>query len=170
MVLHVMIASVAALAGRSVPSIPLSKSREKAEPVVSAASQTMDMKPSPINPDWIIAGAPQARMADHSRSGDRAAYTALWDCTSGTFRWFFGWDETVHILEGEVHVTAEDGSVHELRAGDVAYFKAGTWATWRVDTYVRKVAFLRRPFPWPVAFAYRVKNKLMPAKTQSLAT
>ncbi|WP_421363213.1 cupin domain-containing protein [Agrobacterium rosae] len=168
MVLHVVIASVAALAGRSVPSMPLSKRREKAEPVVSAASHAMLMQPAPINPDWIIAGEPVARMADHSKSADRAAYTALWDCTAGTFRWFFAWDETVHILEGDVHVTAEDGSVHLLQAGDVAYFKAGTWATWRVDTYVRKVAFLRRPFPAPIAFAYRLKNKLLPAKTPSL--
>ncbi|MBP1879252.1 putative cupin superfamily protein [Agrobacterium rubi] len=136
--------------------------------MVSATSHGMVMQPAPINPDWIIGGDPQARMADHSRSGDRAAYTALWDCTAGTFRWFFAWDETVHILEGGVHVTAEDGSVHVLRAGDVAYFKAGTWATWRVDTYVRKVAFLRRPFPAPIAFAYRLKNKLLPAKTPSL--
>ncbi|NTF06294.1 cupin domain-containing protein [Agrobacterium rubi] len=168
MVFHVMIASVAAFAARAVPAVPLSTSRSRAEPVVSAPSHAMDMQPAPINPDWIIAGDPQARMADHSRSGDRAAYTALWDCTAGTFRWFFAWDETVHILEGGVHVTAEDGSVHHLNAGDVAYFKAGTWATWRVDTYVRKVAFLRRPFPAPIAFAYRLKNKLFPAKTPSL--
>ncbi|KXG84281.1 cupin domain-containing protein [Agrobacterium bohemicum] len=168
MVLHVVIASVAALAGRSVPSMALPKKRERAAPVVSAASSAMQMQPAPINPDWIIAGEPVARMADHSKSADRAAYTALWDCTAGTFRWFFAWDETVHILEGEVHVTAEDGSVHMLRTGDVAYFKAGTWATWRVDTYVRKVAFLRRPFPAPIAFAYRLKNKLLPAKTPTL--
>jgi len=78
------------------------------------------------------------------------------------------WDETVHIIEGDVHVTAADGSVHHLYAGDVAYFKAGTWATWRVDNYVRKVAFLRRPFPMPLALAYSVKNRLLPAKTPSL--
>lgn len=126
------------------------------------------MKPAPINPEWIISGDPQARMADHSRSGDRAAYTALWDCTAGTFRWFFMWDETVHIIEGDVHVTAADGSVHHLNAGDVAYFKAGMWATWRVDTYVRKVAFLRRPFPMALALAYSVKNRVFPAKAPSL--
>jgi uncharacterized cupin superfamily protein len=157
------------MAGRSVPSIPLSRGGVKAKPVVSATAHAMDMQPAPINPDWIISGTPHARMADHSRSGDRAAQTALWDCTAGSFRWFFGWDETVHIVEGDVHVTAEDGSVHHLRAGDVAYFKAGTWATWRVDAYVRKVAFLRRPFPWPIALAYRVKNKLLPSKAPSLA-
>jgi uncharacterized cupin superfamily protein len=168
MVFHVMIASVAAMAARAVPLMPRTRSAGRTQTVVSAASSGLNMQPAPINPDWIIAGEPVARMADHSRSADRAAYTALWDCTAGTFRWFFAWDETVHIVEGEVHVTAQDGSVHMLQAGDVAYFKAGTWATWRVDTYVRKVAFLRRPFPAPIAFAYRLKNKLLPAKTPSL--
>ncbi|NTJ44293.1 cupin domain-containing protein [Agrobacterium larrymoorei] len=167
MVLKMMIASAAAMAARSVPLMPLSSSGGKTDAVVSAASHALDMQSSPINPDWILEGDPQARMANHSRSNDRASYTALWDCTAGKFRWFFGWDETVHILEGEVHVTAEDGSIHVLRAGDVAYFKAGTWATWRVDHYVRKVAFLRRPFPWPIAIAYRIKNKLIPAKSPS---
>ncbi|MBB3946600.1 hypothetical protein GGQ73_002554 [Rhizobium skierniewicense] len=168
MVFHVMIASVAAMAARAVPLMPRARSVGRTQTVVSAASSGLIMQPAPINPDWILAGEPVARMADHSRSADRAAYTALWDCTAGTFRWFFAWDETVHIVEGDVHVTAEDGTIHMLRTGDVAYFKAGTWATWRVDTYVRKVAFLRRPFPAPIAFAYRLKNKLLPAKTPSL--
>jgi len=167
MVVKMMIASAAAMAARAVPLMPIYGARKASGAVVSSATARLEMQPAPINPDWIISGEPQARMADHSRSGDRASYTALWDCTAGTFRWFFAWDETVNILEGEVHVTAEDGSIHVLRAGDVAYFKAGTWATWRVDDYVRKVAFLRRPFPMPIAFVYRVKNKLFPAKTPS---
>lgn len=165
MVVKMMIVSAMAMAARAVPLMPLPAVQRKINPVVSAASGDMEMRPAPINPDWILSGHPEARMADHSRSGDRAAYTALWDCTAGSFRWFFGWDETVHILEGEVRVTSQDGSIHLLRAGDVAYFKAGSWATWQVDTYVRKVAFLRRPFPYPIAFAYRVKNRFFPAKT-----
>lgn len=168
MVVKMMIASAIAMASRTMPLMPISMGRRRTAPVISASSGHMEMKPAPINPEWIISGDPQARMADHSRSGDRAAYTALWDCTAGTFRWFFMWDETVHIIEGDVHVTAADGSVHHLNAGDVAYFKAGTWATWRVDTYVRKVAFLRRPFPMALALAYSVKNRVFPAKAPSL--
>lgn len=168
MVVKMMLASAVAMAARTMPLMPISLGRRRTGPVISAASGRMEMKAAPINPEWIISGDPQARMADHSRSADRAAYTALWDCTAGTFRWFFMWDETVHIIEGDVHVTAADGSVHHLYAGDVAYFKAGTWATWRVDNYVRKVAFLRRPFPTVLALAYSVKNRILPAKTPSL--
>lgn len=164
-----MLASAMMMAARTVPLIPLTAGRDEGDTVVAASSEHMDLKDAPINPDWIIAGTPKARAADHSRSRDRASSTAMWDCTAGEFRWFFGWDETVYILEGEVHVTAENGVVSVLRSGDVAYFRAGTWATWRVDSYVRKVAFMRRPFPTVLALAYRIWNKLFSARSYSLA-
>lgn len=129
-------------------------------PLVAASSATMEMKSSPIDPAWVISGAPEARIAEHSHSADKAAMTALWDCTAGTFRWYFGWDETVMILEGEVRVTDENGAVRVLKAGDIAYFAGNTWATWQIDTYVRKIAFLRRPFPMPLALVMKVKGRL----------
>ena len=65
-------------------------------------------------------------------------------------------------------VTAEDGSERTLRAGDIAYFKGGTWATWRIETYVRKIAFLRKPFPEPLAMLYRLRNALRGASRSGL--
>jgi uncharacterized protein len=129
---------------------------------VGASSDVIEMKPAPIEPGWIISGDPLARAGAHSKADDQCAATGVWDCTAGTFRWFFGWDETVVILEGQVHIVAEDGAERTLRAGDIAYFKGGTWATWHIDTYVRKVAFLRRPFPAPVAMLYRLRNAVRP--------
>jgi uncharacterized cupin superfamily protein len=152
-----MLATAVAMAARSVPYAAL-KSANKS--FIAQASGGMVLKSTPINPDWIISGNPQARTAEHSRGHDEASLTAIWDCTSGEFRWRFGWDETVMILEGEVHVTTEDGLERTLQAGDVAFFAGGTWANWRVDNYVRKVAFLRKPFPKPLAIAYRLRNLL----------
>lgn len=127
--------------------------------VHSASVYSMALKPTPINPDWVLEGNPQARSHEHSVSDDRAAYTAVWDATAGTFRWHFGWDVTVYILEGDVHVTDDDGSTRTLRAGDIAYFRSGTWATWKIDRYLKKVAFVRRPLPErPAAFIYRVND------------
>lgn len=100
---------------------------------------------APIDPAWVLAGEPVARMAHLAGSRDGASYTALWDCTAGTFRWRFGVDETVHVLAGEVEVTWEDGTSRLLAAGDVAHFHAGSAATWYVPTYVRKLAFLHDP-------------------------
>jgi uncharacterized protein len=137
-----------------------SRRGEVKPPVVSAKGDHLALKAAPINPEWIIRGTPLARIGEHSQSADEAGLTAVWDCTAGEFRWFFGWDETVVIQEGEVHVTAEDGSQRLLTVGDIAYFRQGTWSTWRVDNYVRKIAFLRKPFPEPIATLYRIRNAL----------
>lgn len=155
---HAMLASVVAIAARAVPFyVPV---QIPGRSFVARSGDQFSMVSTPINPEWVIDGDPQARTAEHSRSHDDAALTAIWDCTSGEFRWFFGWDETVMILEGEVHIVADDGTERTLCAGDVAFFAAGTWARWRVDNYVRKVAFLRKPFPRSVAMAYRIRNLL----------
>jgi uncharacterized protein len=138
--------------------------RPEAEParasLVAASVDEMDLKSAPVEPSWVISGNPQARMAEHSQSADDAGITALWDCTAGAFRWYFAWDETVMIIEGSVVVTDEAGNVRTLKAGDVAYFAGGTWATWEIETYVRKIAFLRRPLPAGLVFASRVKRSL----------
>ncbi|MDQ0455366.1 cupin domain-containing protein [Rhizobium paknamense] len=142
--------------------------RQVEKAIVSAPANRLEMKPAPINPDWIIDGNPQARVGDHSRSDDEAGTTAVWECTAGTFRWYFGWDETVVIQEGAVEVTGEDGERRLLTAGDIAYFKGGTWATWRIERYVRKIAFLRKPFPEPLATLYQLRNALRAGQRRGL--
>ncbi len=128
---------------------------------VAASPDFIDLKPSPIQPEWILSGEPKARAAEVARSADGASNTMIWDCTAGSFRWFFGVDETVHIIEGEVFVRDDKDNARLLRAGDVAFFPAGTWMTWRVDNYVRKVAFLRHPLPQPFGSLLRVFNFAM---------
>ena len=133
-------------------------------PFVGAEGETLynQLKPAPIKPAWILAGEPQARAAQQSAASDRCASTAMWDCTAGTFRWYFGEDETVVILEGDVFVTAEDGTERLLKAGDVGYFRAGTWAVWHVDHYVRKIAFMRLPLDAPSALYARLRRRVLP--------
>ena len=142
--------------------------RDGSAAMVAAHGDHLALKAAPIAPDWIIRGTPLARIGQHSTSADEASSTAVWDCTAGEFRWYFAWDETVVIQEGEVHVTDKDGEERLLRAGDIAYFRGGTWATWRVDNYVRKVAFLRKPFPEPLATLYRLRNALRQGKFSAL--
>jgi uncharacterized cupin superfamily protein len=106
---------------------------------------TQTLANQPINPSWILSGQPQARSSAHSSGADGGGSTNVWDCTAGSFRWHFAWDETVLILEGGVSVTSPAGHRTSLKAGDVAYFPAGTAWTWEVENYVRKLAFHRRP-------------------------
>ena len=64
--------------------------------------------------------------------------------------------------EADLVVVEGAGSASEinLRQGDIAYFAGKTWATWRIDNYVRKIAFCRKRFPAPVALAYQLRNLL----------
>jgi uncharacterized cupin superfamily protein len=154
---HVIAATAAAFAIRY-QSAPRGSAASRS--FVGTSLDILEMASSPIKPEWIVSGNPQARVAVHSKAEDHCAVTGIWDCTAGTFRWYFGWDETVFILEGEVHVTNEEGLQRTLRAGEVGYFKAGTWATWSVERYVKKVAFMRRPVPGPLAVAHRIGDFL----------
>ncbi len=104
------------------------------------------LDPSPIKPEWILEGTPVARARTLTRAGDGRFSCALWDCTAGRFNWFFGCDEIVHILEGEVTVR-EPGAEYTLRPGDVAYFPAGSTSTWTVSRYVKKFAIHRSVAP-----------------------
>lgn len=127
---------------------------------VAAHPDALTLDPAPIEPSWVISGAPAARAKVHSQGADGFASTTVWDCTAGAFRWNFVWDETVVILEGSVRVTDETGRVTTLSAGDVAFFAGGTWATWEIADYVRKVAFCRRVFPKPVVALMAMKGWL----------
>jgi uncharacterized protein len=109
---------------------------------------------SPINVDWIIEGAPMARNAVLSSSADGTACTVMWECTAGKFRWRYGIDETVHILEGSVVIDDGQNGPRRVGPGDVVFFPAGSSAIWEVDSYVRKLAFCRRALPAPVGVLY----------------
>lgn len=115
---------------------------------------------APIPPAWIVAGHPQARARELSRSRDGAAVSLIWDCTAGEFDWRFGVDEWVHILEGSVHVSDEHGVWSELTPGTVALFRAGVVSRWRVEGYVRKLAICRHAMPTPMGFAVRALTRL----------
>ena len=109
-----------------------------------------ELAPDTINRDWVIEGDPQIRCSWWSSDTDGLANNYVWDCTAGRFRWYFGSDETVHIIDGEVEVSAEGVPPTWLRAGDSAIFRADTWAVWYVPRYVRKHAVLRANLPWPL--------------------
>ena len=122
------------------------------------SSQDVPLASSPINPSWILEGTPQARVNILSVSRDGLAVIAVWDCTNGSFNWFYDMDETVHVIEGGVTLTDAAGT-REVHAGDVVFFPAGSHAKWVVTDYIRKVAFLRQPVPQPVSLGIRALRK-----------
>lgn len=129
-------------------------------PFDAASLSSLDLEPAPIRPEWILEGRPVARCRHWSDSSDGTTSAMVWDCTAGRFRWYFGGDEIVHIIEGEVIVTGDDGSRRSLHPGDAALFRAGTWSTWHVPHYVRKHAICHDSIPATMALALRAGRKL----------
>jgi uncharacterized cupin superfamily protein len=116
-----------------------------------------DLADAPIPPEWVLEGAPKARMKDVAQANDEGLRVALWDCSAGKFNWYFNTDEFVHILEGGVTVTDERGGTRALKPGDVAYFPAGMRSVWHVEKYVKKLAVLRDNEP---SLVWRARRKL----------
>lgn len=115
-----------------------------------------ELADDPINPEWILSGDPRARAKTWAITPDRTTTHWTWDCSAGSFRWWFGVDETVHIVAGSVTVEVDGEAPMTLEVGDAAYFRAGQWSTWTVDDYVRKHAVLRIPVAKTLALPARV--------------
>jgi len=134
---------------------------------IAARPEDVTLQDAPINPDWIVSGKPMARAGLHSQSTDGKASTNIWECTAGSFWWTFYNEETVVIVEGSVRVTSQDGAVTLLKAGDIAYFARDTKAFWEIDSYVRKIAFIRHPYSKQVmalrGMLSRMKRAALPA-------
>lgn len=134
---------------------------------ILVSSSNVPLQDAPIHPDWILDGDPRARNCVLSKSADGTAVTLIWDCSAGSFNWFYDTDETIHVLEGGAVLTDASGT-REIAAGDVVFFPAGSQAAWRVSHYVRKVAFFRQPVPRSVGLALRAWKRVRgatPART-----
>lgn len=127
---------------------------------VAARPDEVALEAAPINPDWIVSGAPIARAGLHSESLDGRTSTNIWECSAGSFWWTFHDEETVFILDGAVRVTSETGDTRLLKAGDIAFFAGGSRALWDIEKHVRKIAFVRRPHSRQVAALREVLGRM----------
>jgi len=63
----------------------------------------------------------------------------LWRSDPATYGYLFEGDEAFHVVEGAATVELPDtGEKVELRAGDVAYFSAGTRSVWTITQPFKK--------------------------------
>ncbi|OLE38364.1 MAG: hypothetical protein AUG48_01940 [Actinobacteria bacterium 13_1_20CM_3_68_9] len=63
----------------------------------------------------------------------------LWRSEPATYDYLFKGDEAFHVVEGAATVELpETGEKIELRAGDVAYFGAGTRSIWTITQPFKK--------------------------------
>src|SRR5258708_6244374 len=90
-----------------------------------------------------------------------SANVAIWECGAASYKWHYNQDEAYFVISGEGFMTDEKGVEHRFGAGDVAFFPAGTNATWRHPDHFRKVAFLKEAISRPIGFGVKVWNKVM---------
>ncbi len=111
----------------------------------SAQELQRPMEVMAVDPSWIKSGTPVFRVAQTTHIPGARITTGLWSCDGpAQFQWTFAADETVHILEGEVHVEYL-GQKMTLEAGETAVFHAGTQAIWHVPKRVLKSYTLHDP-------------------------
>jgi uncharacterized protein len=137
--------------------------------LVETSHCNVDLKPSPIEPSWIIAGNPEARAHTLWSSSDSAAKTFIWSCTSGKFNWYYDMDETLMILEGSMVLESEGMPPKRYGVGDVVFFREGAHVKWHVEDYVKKVAFCRITNAFGLGFVVRAVNKLKSLRRKSAA-
>ena len=124
--------------------------------------RTVELEPAPLRPDWILDGHPEATAAQIDQTHDGSTRLIVWRVGAGRFNWYYDFDETITILDGEVYLTdganAAPGNAAERRLGpgDVVFFHNGSTATWRVPDHVRKIATVKRPLPGPIGTLFRV--------------
>jgi uncharacterized cupin superfamily protein len=131
------------------------------------------LTPAPIPREWVLSGNPVARGSLIHRSEDTMAFTALWDCTAGSFNWFYDVDEMVYIVDGAVVIGSGPGKQRVLEAGDTFFFPAGSRAQWTVPAYVRKIAFLHVPLSRKMRLArsiYKFSTRWLRGRSRSEGT
>ena len=72
-------------------------------------------------------------------SSDGSVNCGLWGVDAGRFSCSFdGEGEMVHVVQGEIVATSEDGSIVRLTAGDVYTFTPGWKGIWEMREPMRK--------------------------------
>lgn len=86
------------------------------------------------DPARLVSGDPVHTSWDLEERADAAGalYAGLWQSTPGAWRVRYDEWEYCHILAGHSVLCAEDGTRHELRAGDSIVIRPGFAGVWEV--------------------------------------
>lgn len=108
----------------------------KSEPA-SQEAQAHQIRSFPVDPSWVLEGKPDFKATEFFHSSDGKTVSGIFECEPSKFEWHYRFDEAVYILDGEVDISYL-GKQFTLRAGESAFFRAGTLATWTVKKHIRK--------------------------------
>jgi len=131
------------------------------ELILSSTLAEVKLEPGLIPSKWLLSGQPETRSKLLGKSQDRLGYIMLWECGQVSYKWHYDKDEAYIVLSGEGFMTDEKGVEQRFGPGDVAFFPAGTNATWRHPDHFRKVAVLKDSVWRPLVLGLRAWNKLL---------
>jgi len=129
--------------------------------IMRITAATLDLEAWEIPAAWLLSGDPKARGKILLRTHDFLAQVVVWECGAVSYKWHYTSDEAYFVISGEGFMTDESGEERRFGAGDVAFFPAGTSATWRHPDHFKKVAFLKESYGRPVGFCLKVCGKLL---------
>ena len=91
----------------------------------------------------ILSGSPaQSGRIDYG-SLETPLIVGVWECTQGSFKVSYPWNELATILEGNITITFPDGFAHSFGPGDTHYAQKGDTVTWTIHSdKVRKAFFI----------------------------
>ena len=100
----------------------------------------------PPLPELLTSPTPQCRNHTQYASADGVFVCGVWDSTPYARRAMtYGHHELMHLLEGAVTFTDEDGRVATFDEGDVLLIRRGARCTWTSERPVTKVFAIYRP-------------------------
>ncbi len=121
----------------------------KHPPAASVHIATASLEPWPLPPGSIVSGSPATAGLVLSQSDDECVVRGLWECTPGSFRWEWTYDETLVVVSGRARVRIDGGPTIEIGPGDFAYFERGQSAIWETVELFRKAFHALSPTPLP---------------------
>lgn len=127
--------------------------------ILSSTLGDVELEPGSIPSEWLLSGEPETRSKVLGKSRDRLAYIMLWECGAVSYKWRYDQDEAYIVLSGEGFMTDEKGVERRFGPGDVAFFAAGTKATWRHSDHFKKIAVLKEPIWQPLGLGLRAVGK-----------
>ena len=131
------------------------------EAILSSTLSDSALEPGLIPSEWLLSGDPATRSKLLGKTRDRLSYAMLWECGAVSYKWYYTKDEAYIVLSGEGIMIDDKGVEHRYGPGDVAFFPAGTKATWRHPNHFRKVAVLKDPIWQPLAVALKGWNRIL---------
>jgi len=102
----------------------------------------------PLPDEEILEGKPDCRGLFIAESEDEGCSAGFWSCDVGRYQFYFGYDEFVYLIEGELTVTdvGGAGASYTLKPGDTAHFPQGSTSIWHVKQKMKKYFVARAPY------------------------